>query len=218
VTGRWVGGGGCPVSGGGHFRSRPASHSGAGDRCRNDRGRVFRKRVSQPKLPSKPPKVQEPLVVLHPSTWPLQQLADGARDLGHSETRELPRNLAHRLQVAGAERASAEGQEFGHAREEGRGRPAPGTMSRITAHGARSNLTQRVKASLSCSRQVRRTDQDLWGSRSFPGPVPTPHFAGDRHAADGPLRCGGFKVTFCGRSKSARPMLRVCLSYLPSTA
>ena len=40
---------------------------------------------------------------------------------------------------------------------EGRGQSAPGTMSRIKARGARSSLTQRVKASLPCCQQVRST-------------------------------------------------------------
>ena len=57
------------------------------------------------------------LVVLQPSTGPcpLQQLADGTRDFGDSQGGKLPRDLAHQLQFAGAERASAKGQGFGHA-------------------------------------------------------------------------------------------------------
>lgn len=56
------------------------------------------------------------LVILQPSTGPcpLQQLTDGASDLGHSETGKVPHNLTHQVQFAGAERASAKGQGFGH--------------------------------------------------------------------------------------------------------
>ena len=57
----------------------------------------------------------------------------------------------------GAERASAKGQGFGHAMENGAAQSAPGTMSRITARGARNSPTQRVKASLPCCQQVRST-------------------------------------------------------------
>jgi len=40
---------------------------------------------------------------------PLQQLANSARDLGHSQRGKLRRDLAHQLQVVAAERASAKG-------------------------------------------------------------------------------------------------------------
>src|SRR5512134_367844 len=80
------------------------------------------------------------LVVLQPSVGPcpLQQLADGPRDFGDSKGGKLHCDLAHQVQFAGAERASAKGQGFGHAMGEWRGQPAPGTMSRITARGARN--------------------------------------------------------------------------------
>src|SRR5579864_1707360 len=57
------------------------------------------------------------LVVLQSPTgpFPLQQLADGTRDFSNSEGGKLTRSLAHQLQFARAERASAEGQRFGHA-------------------------------------------------------------------------------------------------------
>jgi hypothetical protein len=63
------------------------------------------------------------LVILQPSfgPCPLQQLTDGARDLGHSEAGELLCDLAHQLQFVAAKGASAKGQRFGHAVENGAG-------------------------------------------------------------------------------------------------
>jgi hypothetical protein len=57
------------------------------------------------------------LVVLQSPTgpFPLQQLTDRTRDFSNSESGKLTRSLAHQLQFARAERASAEGQRFGHA-------------------------------------------------------------------------------------------------------
>ncbi len=97
------------------------------------------------------------LVVLQPSTGslPVQQLADGTRDLGHPQGGKLQRGLAHQLQFAGTERASAKGEGFRHAVDHGAVQPALGTMSRITLRGARNSLTQREKASWSCCQQVR---------------------------------------------------------------
>src|SRR5262249_53770422 len=102
-------------------------------------------------------------VVLQASTGscPLQQLADGTRDLGHAERTKIPRGLAHQLQFASVERASAKGEGFRHAVENGAAQPGyplgPGTMSRIMARGARNSRTQRVKASLPCCQHVRST-------------------------------------------------------------
>src|SRR5438093_7337182 len=100
------------------------------------------------------------LMVLQASTgpFPLQQLADGSCDLRYAEAGKLPRELAHQLQFASAERAFAKGQGFGHVIG-GAARPGPGsgTMSRTTARGARNIPTKRVKASLPCCQQVRST-------------------------------------------------------------
>src|SRR5580658_10658209 len=99
------------------------------------------------------------LVVLQPPTgsFPLQQLADGTRDLGHSKGGKIQRGLAHQLQFAGPERASAKDEGFRHAVENDTSQLALGTMSRSTLRGARNSLTQRGKASLPCCQQVRNT-------------------------------------------------------------
>ena len=59
--------------------------------------------------------------------------------------RKTARDLAHQLQFVAAERASAKGQGFGHGivwkEDSARCQPAPGTMSRITARGARNSHT-----------------------------------------------------------------------------
>ena len=76
-------------------------------------------------------------------------------------------------------------------------------MAHATATPARKSVLALLPAG------AQHADQDLLRARSFPGPVPAPHLAGDHHAADGSFRriVGGIQTGTVQEGEQPEPFM-----------